>query len=179
MLFKYQGCAQCHVPKLGEVGGSTAICCCDMTRNADAGFYGIFAADADGPAAPRQAGRPSGRARVRVANTSLWGLADTGLPARRPRGHDRPGDCTPRRSGRRISATPREPFSQRSAAARDLPALAGSTSARTEPVSRTLRASTVNAWISVRVPGAVVQLAIADNFENTEPCETNKVAQTH
>lgn len=81
-LFKSIGCAQCHVPKLGEVDGIYSdLLLHEMSPElADTGFYGIFAEAADALNPPR---RPAGRpaevgARVREWRTPpLWGLCDS------------------------------------------------------------------------------------------------------
>jgi CxxC motif-containing protein (DUF1111 family) len=85
-LFRSIGCAQCHLPKLGEVEGIYSdLLLHDMSPQlADTGFYGIFAAQGakDAPkAAParRVAGRPPvpGARNQEWRTPPLWGLRDS------------------------------------------------------------------------------------------------------
>jgi CxxC motif-containing protein (DUF1111 family) len=85
-LFKSIGCAQCHLPKLGDVEGIYSdLLLHDMSpRLSDTGFYGVFASRAAEEAArtpaPRQAAGRKAEVGARVQEwrtPPLWGLRDS------------------------------------------------------------------------------------------------------
>lgn len=79
-LFKSIGCAQCHLPKLGDLDGIYSdLLLHDMSPQlSDTGFYGIFAANDPAPAPKRGAKeKPAGANLNEWRTPPLWGLRDS------------------------------------------------------------------------------------------------------
>jgi CxxC motif-containing protein (DUF1111 family) len=79
-LFRSVGCAQCHLPKLGDVEGLYSdLLLHDMSPQlGDTGFYGIFTGG-ERPRAPRNVakGKPAGAGVQEWRTPPLWGLRDS------------------------------------------------------------------------------------------------------
>lgn len=79
-LFRSVGCAQCHLPKLGDVDGIYSdLLLHDMSPQlSDTGFYGVFAANDPAPAPKRGAkAKPTGANLDEWRTPPLWGLRDS------------------------------------------------------------------------------------------------------
>ncbi len=79
-VFKSIGCAQCHLPKLGDVDGIYSdLLLHDMSPQlSDTGMYGIFVAADPNPAAKRGAqAKPTGAKFQEWRTPPLWGLRDS------------------------------------------------------------------------------------------------------
>ena len=82
--FRSIGCADCHLPKLGDVEGIYSdLLLHDMgPRLGDSGVYGVFERGAEGGRSPRLAEGPPGRDAPATPQEwrtpPLWGLRDSG-----------------------------------------------------------------------------------------------------